>query len=381
MNRREFLEVGAAATLGLAVPGVLRAADDPDTLKVLAKYQKNIDRGLNWLAKNQFKDGHWEGQGGTYPIAMTALSGLALLAEGSTPHQGKYAKEIDNCVEFLMARTQKSGLIGNPADQREQQQYMYGHGFSLLFLSQVYGEENDEKRRTRLEKSLARAVEFSGKAQTRLGGWGYISATESGDFDEGSVTITQMQAIRAARGAGIPVPKQIVDKGIEYLKKSTVITAKHPDPKKEEGGVIYSLRNGGGGVRPPLTAAGIACSFSAGEYDSETALKWLNYCQKHIPFSRGGGGDLVGHWWEYTHFYYAQVLYCLGEDRHAKLRPDLADKDLLKWSKYRSAIFDNICSRQSGDGSWQGNYGGVYNTAMYLVILQLDKACLPILAR
>ena len=63
----------------------------------------------------------------------------------------------------------------------------------------------------------------------------------------------------------------------------------------------------------------------AGEYSNELALKWINYCQKYIPVDKSGR-DSFGHW-EYTHLYYAQVLYVLGEDRHAKLRPDLADKD------------------------------------------------------
>ena len=40
---------------------------------------------------------------------------------------------------------------------------------------------------------LTKAVEFTGKAQTNRGGWGYDSAADGGDFDEGSVTITQMQ--------------------------------------------------------------------------------------------------------------------------------------------------------------------------------------------
>ena len=34
------------------------------------------------------------------------------------------------------------------------------------------------------------AVTFSGSAQTEAGGWGYVSAREGNDFDEGSTTIT-----------------------------------------------------------------------------------------------------------------------------------------------------------------------------------------------
>src|SRR5262249_29450908 len=156
---------------------------------------------------------------------------------------------------------------------------------------------------------------------------------------------------------------------------------------QEEAGVIYSLRQGGGNIRPPLTAAGIACMFSAGEYKNDLAIKWLNYCQRHIPID-ASGRDSFGHW-EYTHFYFAQVLYTLGDDRHPTLRPALAEKEktsgkpqLLKWSRYREVVFGYLATRQNADGSWnQGYIGPVYTTALHLLILQLDKGHLPIYQR
>jgi squalene cyclase len=356
------------------------AADDTKAAEVSERYKPVIDRGLQWLARQQARDGHWEAMNGQYPVAMTALGGLALLAEGSTPSQGKYAKEIDNAVEYLLSRAQKNGLIGRPDDPREQQRYMYGHGFGTLFLALAYGEENDEKRRKEMENVLKKAVEFIARAQTRLGGWGYVSATDNADFDEGSVTITQVQALRACKNAGIPVPKETIDKAHDYLKKSTMISSHDSDPRKIEAGVIYSLRQGGGNIRPPLTAAGIACLFNAGEYKNELAIKWLNYCQRHIPVDQLGR-DSFGHW-EYTHFYFAQVMYTLGEDRHKELRPDLPDSQLMKWSRYRDETFKYIASRQNQDGSWsQGYIGPVYTTSLHLLILQLDRGNLPIFQR
>jgi len=359
---------------------LLHAADDPETLRVLEKYQPVVDRGLQWLAKQQSRDGHWEALNAQYPVPMTALAGLAMLAEGSTPHQGKYAKNLDLATDYLLSRVQKNGLIGRPDDPREQQRYMYGHGYGTLFLALVYGEENEEKRRKEIEGVLKRAVDFTAKAQTRLGGWGYVSALDNPDFDEGSVTITQVQALRACKNAGIPVPKETIDKAQEYLKKSTVPYSNDENPAKAQAGVIYSLRQGGGNIRPPLTAAAVARLFNAGEYKNELALKWLNYCQHAIPIDNRGQ-DSFGHW-EYTHFYYSQVLYTLGEDGHAKLRPDLSGDKLLKWSKYREVTFAYIASRQESDGKWsQGYVGPVYTTALHLIILQLDKGNLPIVSR
>ena len=140
-----------------------------------------------------------------------------------------------------MGRSRNNGLIGDPnTDDR----YTYGHGFSMLFLSQVLGEEEDEDRRKELVKVLTKAVEFSGGAQTDAGGWGYVSAKDGDGFDEGSTTITQVQGLRGCRNAGIPVPKEIIDKAINYIHKCTM----------EDGGVQYSSKGGGG--RPAITRRG-----------------------------------------------------------------------------------------------------------------------------
>ncbi|GBD35096.1 hypothetical protein HRbin36_00200 [bacterium HR36] len=393
-TRREFLGRTGAAIAGMSATSLggagspARAADDPEAWRFLARYQDCIDRGLQWLAKAQARDGHWEAMHGNYPVAMTGLAGLALLCEGSTPTQGRYSRNIEDAVEWLLSRVQPNGLIANLQNQEERHRYMYGHGYAITFLSQVFGEGGDPRRREHLRRALERAIEFTARAQTRLGGWGYVSAADSSDFDEGSVTVTQLQALRAARDAGIPVPKETIDKAKDYLRKSTQVVRHDPDPRKREAGVIYSLRHGGGNVRPPLTAAGIACMFSAGEYENELAIQWLNYCMRNIPIDRTGR-DSFGHW-EYTHFYYAQVLYVLGEDRHAKMRPDLAEIErrdpsqrvLLKWSRYREVVFDFLKSRQSANGSWgYGGVGPVFTTALHLIILQLDKAALPIFQR
>src|SRR4051794_25389474 len=80
----------------------LLSKEELETQKLAAKYKHNVDMGLQWLAKNQYRDGHWDAPGGSHPIPMTALAGMALLAEGSTMTQGKYSKEIENAVEYLL---------------------------------------------------------------------------------------------------------------------------------------------------------------------------------------------------------------------------------------------------------------------------------------
>src|SRR6266849_5583798 len=325
-KRNKELSMRVSRWFILPAAGILLATQSLRAEELDPKYKDAIDKGLKWVAKNQQRDGHWDANGGQYPTTMTALGGMVLLMEGSTIRDGKYSERIRKAVDWLMDRCQRNGMVGNPNNPTESQRYMYGHGYSLLFLAQVYGEEEDGDRRRKLEEMLTRAVDFTGKAQTSRGGWGYVSSADGGGFDEGSVTITQVQALRAARNAGIAVPRSIIDKAHEYLKNCTTAN----------GGVIYSLAHGGafnGGERPPLTAAAISCMFSAGEYKSELAKKWIKFFQRAIPIDKSGA-DSFGHW-EYTHYYYAQALYVLGENGYAKMFPEARPDERLTWSRYR----------------------------------------------
>ena len=254
-TRRTFLL--RAVLPGVVLPGVVLLAP----VSVAKAAVKNLEvrrvtaRGLDWLASRQSRRGHWTGNNGQYPTAMTALAATALLCEGSTTTQGKYASNIRRAVDYLTSRVCSNGLIGDPLRDNR---YTYGHGFSMLFLSQVLGEEEDAERRDELVKKLTRAAVFSGRAQAESGGWGYVSAKDQPGFDEGSTTITQVQGLRGCRNAGIPVPKEVIDKAIVYIQKCSVDGGR--------GGVQYNSRGGGG--RPAITAAAIACLYNAGEYDS-----------------------------------------------------------------------------------------------------------------
>ncbi len=334
--------------LAVVVPAVDAAAvrDAGD-----AKLDKLVSRGLDWIASTQSRLGHWSAREGRYPTAMTALAGTALLSEGSTTTQGKYAKNIRMAVDYLVSRSRSNGLIGDPTrDDR----YTYGHGYSMLFLSQVLGEEEDESRRKELIDVLTRAVIFTGQAQTPAGGWGYVSAKDGNDFDEGSTTITQVQGLRGCRNAGIAVPGEIIERAIKYIQDCTM-----PD-----GAVQYSSKGGGG--RPAITAAAIACLFNAGEYDSEYVPKLQAYCRRNLSDISNQG---FGHW-HYAHYYYAQVLYREGGSQ---------------WTEYRDKVFARLAGEATESGKFaywnQGYIGDIYTTAINLTILQLENGALPIYQR
>lgn len=312
------------------------------------------DGGLRWLASTQSRLGSWDA-GGRYPAAMTALAGIAMLSEGSTPSGGRYAPELRRAVDYLLAQARPNGLIGDPLrDDR----YTYGHGFGMLFLSQVLGEEEDARRREELVRVLTAAVQFTGQAQTAAGGWGYVSAKDGNGFDEGSTTVTQVQGLRGCRNAGIPVPKKIIDGAIGYIHGCTMA----------DGGVQYSTKGGNG--RPAITAAAIACLYEAGSYDDGFVPRMKEYCRQRLV---GDDAGAQGHW-HYANFYYSQVQYREGGET---------------WDEYRRGTYAKLIADATpvdtpmGPGyRWnQGYIGPVYTTALNLIMLQLDEACLPIYQR
>jgi tRNA A-37 threonylcarbamoyl transferase component Bud32 len=325
-------------------------------------HHKAIAKGLDYLAKTQSKDGYWQANGGSYRVSMTALAGMALLMDGSTVDSGPYADSIRKAVDWLTEQSQPSGLLVDPKDRFEAGRYFFGHGYSMLFLASVYGQLEEGERRGQLQKILTKAVEFTASGTTTRGGWGYIAAKDGGNFDESATTIVQLQALRAARNAGIVVPKGVLD--ANFLRKCT----------GPSGGVVYSITNPDQSERPALTAAAL----SAGEFDSELAKKWWLACQKTLPLSdrqRLGFDD-------FTHYYYAQAIYQLGEKGYERLFPASKPAERLSWSKYREAMFDSFVSNQNADGSWpEATVGPVYGTACKLAILQLDNAAVSIYQR
>src|SRR5437763_6884930 len=128
--------------------------------EIPAEYRETVKKGLEYLAKQQHKDGHWEAFGGQYPITMTGVSGMAMLMEGSTMREGKYKDNIKRAADYLMSKAQPNGMIGSPNTPGESGRYMYGHGFATLFLASVYGEEEEGDRRKNLEDILTKAAKF-----------------------------------------------------------------------------------------------------------------------------------------------------------------------------------------------------------------------------
>ncbi len=302
-----------------------------------------INKGLGWLASQQNADGSYGSGAYRGNIAVTSLAGLAFMESGSTPTRGRYAANIDKALKYVLDNTSPAGFVcvANAATHGP----MYSHGWGTLFLAECYGMTHREEIREKLEKAVRLIID----SQNREGGWRYQPVPNDADV---SVTICQINALRAARNAGIFVPKETVDNCIKYVKLA----------QNSDGGFKYMLT--GGGSAFPRSAAGVVALQSAGMYEGDEIDRAFGYLRQYTP-AAGNGGQRFSHYF-YGHYYAAQAFWIRGGD---------------DWNQWFPAIRDELLSKQTSQGYWSDSVGNDYGTAMALIILQIPNNYLPIFQR
>lgn len=303
---------------------------------------KAIRNGLVWLGQAQNPDGSYGV--GTYRgnIAVTSLAGLALMSSGSTPGRGPYGRQIDKALAFVMENTSPSGFVAVAAASTHGP--MYSHGFGTLFLAEAYGMTHRPEIREKLQKAVQLIID----CQNNEGGWRYQPVKRDADI---SVTICQINALRAARNAGLFVPKDTVDACLKYVK-----LCQNPD-----GGFRYMLP--GGASVFPRSAAGVVALQSAGEYDSKEVRDGIAYIRQFSKEIKMG--SKYSHYF-YGHYYAAQAMWIRGGE---------------EWNGWYPGIRNELIRRQSSAGFWPDSVCNEYGTAMALIILQIPNNYLPIFQR
>jgi hypothetical protein len=301
-----------------------------------------VDRGLAYLASRQTDEGALATSGYGRNAAVCALAGMAWLADGSTPDRGPYGRQLVRTTDYLADHTLESGFV--TVDESQSHGPMYGHGFATLYLAEVYG----MSPRPDLRDKLERAVELIVRTQNTDGGWRYQPRREDADL---SVTICQVMALRAARNAGLRVPRETIDRSVDYVKRS----------QNTDGGFRYMLA--GGPSAFPRSAAGVVALYSAGVYEGAEIDRGLAYLDRYAPSGRVNGPDT--HFF-YGHYYAVQAMWQTGGER---------------WQRWYPAIRDVLVERQQPNGSWIDAICPEYGTAMACVILQMPNNSVPIFQR
>lgn len=314
---------------------------------VTPETKRSIEAGLSFLAARQATDGSF-GSGDLYrrSIGVTALAGMAFLAGGHTPGDGPYGQTVDLAVEFLVKRCNSNGFIVEPASRVHGP--MYGHGFAVTFLAEVYG----MTERGDLRPVLDRSVKLILSSQNKEGGWRYEPKPSQADV---SVTVCQVMALRSARNAGIYVPKDVIDRAVGYLRES----------QNSDGGFRYQK-----GRQPESAfARSAACLVglnSAGIYEGDEIERGLDYLMRFRPSPDGPRPFQVDHYF-YGHYYAVQTMWHSNED---------------EWPLWYSSVRDEVINMQHRNGGWSDQaVCPEYATAMACLVLEMPFNFLPIFQR
>ena len=327
---------------------------------ITADTDRAIENGLRFLKEHQHRDGSFGTGGYQGNVAVSSLGGVAFMAGGHQPNRGAYGRVVTDALKFVLSQAGRrggpAGFLHNP--EATPHGPMYGHGFGTLFLAEVSGMVHDKTLREEVTKKLHRAVDVIKDSQNKEGGWRYNPERRDADI---SVTVCQIMALRAARNAGVAVPKQVVDDCVAYVKRCQ---------DKMQGWFRYMAQGGGGGGQQAFarTAAGISALYSAGVYKGEEIDAGLKYLMQYKPTRGGGFGRIERpdmHYF-YGHYYAVQAMWTAGGDY---------------WKEWYPAIRDELLDRQRPEGCWLDGICSHYGTAMACIILQIPNNYLPILQK
>ena len=289
--------------------------------------------------------------------AMTSLAILAFSAMGHQPGDASPEGEaMKRALDFVLKseNQEKDGYLGQKDGSR-----MYGHGITTLMFAEMLGMGSDEKQDALIRERCRKGVELILKAQRvrkseeNAGGWRYDPGATDSDM---SITCWQTMALRAAKNAGLDVPKEAVDLAARYIKKLYDPTEK----AQGMGGFGYASR----GKELSTTAEGLLALQVCGDYESEE----VKMAGERLFKTGIKAGDS---WFHYTSYYYAQGMYQRGG----------------KYEAEGKKVFANVMLPvQARDGSWEGpgneaGHGKIYSTALAVLALSVKNHFLPIYQR
>lgn len=356
----------------------------PSTTEVGEPALRAIDAGLRYLLDAQ--DAGTGRLGSAYPVATTALGGLAVLGAGIQPDQPPFDRFLARAVAYLLDRSDAGGGYvseNSGSADTDSGSRMHGHCYAILFFTQVSGTFPLDTER-RIQRAIDRGVRVIERSQSRRGGWWY-GAVNHGNQDEASVTICAVQALRAARNIGYDVNPAKIEWGIRYVR----------DCQLADGSIRYSLSLEDPRSSFALTAAAAATLNAAGVYrrvggpDTTSGGRGSSrsdevVLRRALDFLRRDLGENDAHperavadeFFYYGNLYAGQAFYqeggALWSDWYPKVRENLLRPKLM-------VRRGNRASWRTPEG--ESRYGSEYATAMALLILEMPLGYLPIFQR
>lgn len=327
-----------------------------------------LDRGLEWLQRNQGAKGNWDSD----DLGLVSMGALAFLADGHAPGRGKYGDSVQKALDYVLRNAKPSGLLNTNDTQRD----MYNHGLATFVLGQAFGMTGDP----RIGQTLDRALKLIANTQCDDGGWDYRARRISAGHDL-SLAVMQAKALRSAVDSGLEVPPEVISAAIKGVREHyhSGAAGRNADPAalKKAPGQFHYGRHGGGGATIAMAACGVVCLQEFGQYDDWRIPKNMDVIVKAVKDApvKNGNGDMPFD--SYTLYYVGQALYQVGEPHWRQSYPLLRD-GLIRGQTSSS-------KDPTRDGSWHDNKrvsgkpGDLYATSVACFILAIPNRYLPIL--
>jgi len=234
---------------------------------------------------------------------------------------------------------------------------MHGHAYAVLFLAQVMGATQRQPIATKIRATVSRGVKLIQDSQSLDGGWYYEPDTRDRTKDEASITVCCLQALRAAKDAGIAVDANAIGKALLYLEKCS----------NDNGSFKYSSKSPARQTSYEITAAAVSTLDAAGEYHSDLHRKGVGYLLDAVGRHPKNPLKAARRYPFYGNLYAAQVYFQLGGEA---------------WKTWAAKAYPRLLADQRSNGGWDhAQYGTEYATSVALLMLEIPLGYLPIFER
>jgi hypothetical protein len=233
-----------------------------------AESETAVGLALEWIVRQQRKDGLWSLQGpyadGSRQenrLAASALALLALQGAGNTPAAGEHRAAVAKAWNALLRLQAPDGTFD--AGPMIEQHQMYAHGQITIALCELLGMTNDPE----LAEPARRALGYCLAAQLPDGGWRYQPPRPGAD-NRGDMSVTGwfLMALKSGEMAGLAVPPAA------YERLAAFLDAVFVSPEKGYG---YQISPGQKyfDFRPALTAEALLCRLYLGSTPDDPRIE------------------------------------------------------------------------------------------------------------
>ena len=219
-----------------------------------AATESAVALALEWLARQQRKDGLWSLQGPYVDgsrqenrLAATAMALLALQGAGTTPVEGTHRDAVARAWKALLTLQQADGTFDTGMILEQHQ--MYAHGQITIALCEALGMTHDPQ----FDEPARRALAYAIAAQMPDGGWRYQPPRPGGE-NRGDMSVTgwYLMALKSGEMAGLVVPPETYERLAAFLDGVFVSPEKGYGYQISPGQKFFDFR-------PALTAEALLC--------------------------------------------------------------------------------------------------------------------------